>query len=97
MDKKNTGPENPFLKNASREAAEQQKVLRETGPYMTLGIQLALSLAAFFGIGYWLDHTYHTGSLWTAIFSAFGAVSSLAYFIVTVIQLSKKEEANKKG
>jgi F0F1-type ATP synthase assembly protein I len=77
---------------SARDAAEQQQVMQETGPYLTLGIQLALSIAAFFGIGYWLDHHFHTGGLWTAIFTGFGACSSLAYFIIIVLRLSKKEE-----
>ncbi len=82
-----------ILKTTSaRDAAEQQQVMQETGPYLTLGIQLALTILAFFGIGYWLDHTYQTGSLWTAIFTGFGACSSLAYFIIIVLRLSKIEE-----
>ncbi len=77
---------------AQREMAEQQKALQETGPYMTLGIQLVLTILAFFGIGYWLDQHFKTGSLWTAIFAGFGAFASLTYFIVTVIQLQKQED-----
>jgi hypothetical protein len=77
---------------AQREMAEQQQALQETGPYMTLGIQLVLTILAFFGIGYWLDHHFKTGSLWTAIFAGFGAFSSLTYFIVTVIRLQKLDD-----
>jgi F0F1-type ATP synthase assembly protein I len=77
---------------AQREMAEQQKALQETGPYMTLGIQLVLTILAFFGIGYWLDHHFKTGSLWTAIFAGFGAFSSLTYFVVTVMRLQKQDE-----
>ena len=74
------------------EAAEQQKAIREVGPYMTLGIQMALSILVFCGIGYWLDHTFHTSPMWTTILTVFGAISGLAYFLVIVIQLSKKAE-----
>ncbi|HEY3874257.1 MAG TPA: AtpZ/AtpI family protein [Candidatus Kapabacteria bacterium] len=84
-------PEN-IPSRARREMLEQQKALQETGPYMTLGIQLVITILAFFGIGYWLDHHFHSGSLWMIIFTSFGVVSSLTYFIVTVIGLQKKED-----
>lgn len=85
-------PDDPKSRT-QKELIEQQKVLREMGPYMTMGIQLALTILAFFGLGYWLDKHYLTGSLWTAICTSFGAVSALVYFVVTVLSLSKKEDA----
>ena len=81
-----------FKTTSAKDAAEQQQVLQETGPYLTLGIQLALSIIFFYGIGYWIDHSYGTGSRWSIIFVSFGAIASLAYFIVTVLRLSKIEE-----
>lgn len=78
---------------ARNEMLEQQKALQETGPYMTLGIQMVISVLVFFGIGYWLDHHFKTGSLWMVILTSFGAVSSLTYFIVTVIGLQKRDDA----
>ena len=75
-----------------REAADQQKVMREIGPYMTLGIQLVMTILVFFGIGYWLDNHFHSGSLWRSVCTGFGAFSSLVYFIVTVMRLTKNEE-----
>ena len=77
---------------AEREIIEQQKAMREMGPYMSLGIQLAVTILAFYGLGYWLDNTYHTGSLWKGVCTGFGAFSSLVYFVVTVLRLSKLEE-----
>ncbi len=76
--------------------AEQQKALQETGPYLTLGIQLVLTILAFFGIGYWLDHHFLTTPLWTAIFTSFGAIGSLAYFIITVLHLQKTSDTKAK-
>ncbi len=81
---------------ARREMAEQQEVLRETGPYLTLGIQLVLTILIFFGIGYWLDHHFNTTPLWIAISTTFGAISSLVYFIVTVLHLQKISEKKSK-
>ena len=85
------------LNRARREMAEQQKALQETGPYLTMGIQLVLTILAFFGIGYWLDHHFNTTPLWTAIMTTFGAVGSLSYFIVTVIHLQKIADSKAKS
>ncbi len=78
---------------AQREMADQQQVMRETGPYLTLGIQLVLTILVFFGAGYWLDHHFKTGSLWVAILTSLGAIASLVYFIVIAIGVQKKEDA----
>jgi F0F1-type ATP synthase assembly protein I len=78
---------------AQREMADQQEVMRETGPYLTLGIQLVLTILVFFGAGYWLDHHFETGSLWVAILTSFGAIMSLVYFIIIAIGLQKKDDA----
>jgi F0F1-type ATP synthase assembly protein I len=88
--------QSPFSPNVAKQAAEQAKVMQETGPYLTLGIQLVLTIGAFFGIGYWLDKHFLTSPLWTAIFTGFGAISGLTYFIVTVIRLQKNEETKAK-
>jgi F0F1-type ATP synthase assembly protein I len=69
--------------------------MKETAPYMTLGIQLALSIAAFCGVGLWLDSHFGTKPLWTAIFTTVGAIASLTYFIVTVLRLSRKTETKR--
>jgi hypothetical protein len=82
----------PTKSRLEREAAEQQKAMREMGPYMTLGIQLALTILVFFGIGYWLDNRFQAGNLWRVICTGFGAFASLVYFIVTVMRLTKNEE-----
>jgi F0F1-type ATP synthase assembly protein I len=85
--------QSPFSDKVAKEAADQAEVMREAGPYLTLGIQLVLTIGVFFGIGYWLDKHFATAPLWTAIFTAFGAVASLTYFIVTVIRLQKRDDA----
>ncbi len=77
--------------------ANQQKVLRETGPYLTLGIQLVLTILIFFGAGDWLDHHFHTTPLWIAVFTTLGSIAGLIYFIVTVLQLQKNSEKQAKN
>ena len=88
--------QSPFSQKISDQAAEQAKIMRETGPYLTLGIQMVLTIGVFFGIGYWLDKHFGTSPLWTAILSASGAVAGLIYFIVTVIRLQKSDDARRK-
>ncbi len=39
------------ITQAKRNMAEQQEVLRDMGPYMTLGIQLVLTILVFLGSG----------------------------------------------
>src|SRR5882724_9844404 len=68
-----------------RDAEEYQEAMKASGPYLTLGIQLAASIAAFCGIGYWLDSVNGTSPRWLGICAAAGAVLSLVYFILTVL------------
>ena len=74
------------------EEEQYSKAMRESGPYLTLGIQMAITVAAFSGLGYWLDNRFNTSPLWIAILSGLGAVMGLAYFLLTVTRLSKKDE-----
>jgi F0F1-type ATP synthase assembly protein I len=75
---------------SKQEHAEQQAIMQESSPYLTLGAQMAGSIAAFFGIGYWLDHHFGT-SFWIPTLTGLGAAASLTYFIVTVVRLGNKE------
>jgi F0F1-type ATP synthase assembly protein I len=96
QNKNNPTYAHPSLSSRMAEnAAEQNRAMRDVGPYLTLGIQMAASILIFFGIGYWLDRVFHTSSMWTIILTIFGAISGLAYFLVTVVRLSKKEETKR--
>ena len=81
-----------LVKLGSQEEHEaRQQVMQESAPYLTLGAQMAGSIAAFFGIGYWLDHHFGT-SFWIPTLTGLGAAASLAYFIITVVRLGEKEK-----
>ena len=82
----------PIVQFGSQADSEAyQKAMRESGPYLTLGIQMAVSIAAFTGIGYWIDSA--TGSnIWLGIMAGAGAVLSLVFFLVSVIKLSQRDE-----
>ena len=89
-----TGP--TFIpKRSSKEDADYQKAMTESGPYLTLGMQLAASLAAFAGIGWWIDSVNNSSPLWLGIMAGGGAVLSLTYFIMTTLRLSKLEETKR--
>lgn len=78
---------------------EQQSAYRAAGPYLTLGIQLAVTIVVLFFIGRFLDERFST-SPWLMIAALFvGCTGGLIKFIRTVTTLSKQddERARKKN
>lgn len=66
------------------------------GPFLTLGLQLALSVAVFFFIGYWVDGLLGTWP-WCTITGAFiGAVGGLIKFIREATALGRKADEEMK-
>jgi ATP synthase protein I len=62
------------------------------GPFLTLGIQLAIAVVAFFFLGRWLDGALGTAP-WLMIGGLFvGIVGGLAQFLRTASALGKKED-----
>ncbi len=82
--------------NPETDDSEYRKAMQENAPYLTLGIQMALTIAAFAGLGWWLDKQNGT-SFWIGICSGFGAVAGLGYFLLVVLRLEKKNEMKKKA
>jgi ATP synthase protein I len=67
------------------------------GPYLALGIQLALSVIVFFFIGRWLDDKFDT-SPWLMILGlVVGTAGGFIQFFRTVISLEKEEEKGGDG
>jgi hypothetical protein len=77
------------------DTADYQKAMQENAPYLTLGIQMALTIAAFAGLGWWLDKENGT-TFWIGICSGFGAVAGLGYFLLVVLRMENKKEKQKK-
>lgn len=65
---------------------QYQAALRENGPYLTLGMQMAMTTALGAGIGWWID-TKTGGSLWLGLGAGAGAVLGMTYFILVVIRM----------
>lgn len=85
----------PLINLPKKGGDEMQKAMEETGPYLTLGIQLAMFIALMAGAGYYVDKLNHSSPLWTGLLSGAGAVMGLTYFIMTALRLSKEEETKK--
>jgi F0F1-type ATP synthase assembly protein I len=69
---------------------DRNAAMKEVGPYLTLGFQLAMFVVIGVAIGWYLDKD--TGStLWTGLFAALGAVFGMIYFLRAVMRLGKKK------
>jgi F0F1-type ATP synthase assembly protein I len=68
-------------------------VLRGFAPFLTLGIQLALSIVAFFFLGKWLDGRFNT-SPWLMFGGLLiGGVGGMVKFITSVMKLGQQQDA----
>ena len=67
--------------------------LRGFAPFLTLGIQLALSIVAFFFLGKWLDGRFNT-SPWLMFGGLLiGVVGGMVKFITAVMKLGQQQDA----
>lgn len=65
---------------------------KEVGPYVTLGLQLAVTVGLMVFVGYWIDSKNGTSPLYTLIFSILGIASGLYNFLKTVFRYSEKDK-----
>jgi hypothetical protein len=88
-------PETSDPQHSSAETPEQrQQAMREVGPYITMGIQLAMFIGLGVLLGMYLDE--EGSSFWTGILAGAGAVMGLIYFLVSVTRLEKQREKQRK-
>ena len=67
--------------------------LQGFAPFLTLGIQLALSIVVFFFLGKWLDGRFNT-SPWLMIGGLLiGGVGGMVKFITSVMTLGQQQDA----
>ena len=71
--------------------AEYRQALKENGPYLTLGFQLAITIALGALIGWWIEGSDGNG-MGVGIGAGIGSVLGLGYFLKTVLMLEKKNE-----
>lgn len=72
------------------------KTLKEVGPYMGLGLQLAATIVVMILIGDWLDKKFEHNLLFTLIFAFAGIGIGMYNLIKTVTQLEKRKKTNEK-
>ena len=68
------------------------KSLRDVGPYLGLGLQLAVTIVAFVPIGSWLDDKFSQNYIFTLIAGVFGIGIGLYNLIRTVTYLEKRSK-----
>lgn len=68
------------------------ETMKDVSPYLTLGIQLAITVVVFFFLGKYADEYFGTKPWIMVSAIVFGAVGGLVKFFKTVIALGKKEE-----
>jgi F0F1-type ATP synthase assembly protein I len=72
-----------------------QRTLREVGPYLTLGIQLAAAVIVFFLIGWWLDTRQGTAPLFMLIGIVVGFVGGMIKFLKSISELTDKRSSGR--
>ncbi|HTY37573.1 MAG TPA: AtpZ/AtpI family protein [Bacteroidota bacterium] len=71
------------------------QILRQSAPYLTLGIQLAAGIVVFFLLGWWLDTKYDSSPMYKLVGLGVGMVGGLIKFLKTVVDLGKQETSAK--
>lgn len=65
---------------------------KDFGPFLTMGLQLAISVVVFFFIGYWLDGKFGTSPWCTIGGAALGATGGLIKFLREATRLGKQAD-----
>ncbi len=72
------------------------KSFKDAGPYLGLGVQLAATIVILILAGSWLDGKFNCSPWFTAILGLFGGFAGTYNLIKTVIEIGKKQDAEKK-
>ena len=65
------------------------KFYKEIGPYIGLGLQLAITVTVLVFLGLWLDGVFETTPILTVVFSFLGVFAGMYTFIKSVIKTGK--------
>ena len=69
------------------------KSLRDVGPYLGLGLQLAITIVAMVLLGSWLDKKFNLNYILTLVMGLFGIGIGLYNLIRTVTDLEKRNKS----
>ena len=65
---------------------------KDAGPYIGLGLQLAVTVTVSVFIGIWLDGKFDTKPTLTIIFAFFGVFAGMYTFIKSVLKASNEKK-----
>ena len=65
------------------------KIYREVGPYLGLGMQLTITVTVMVFVGIWLDEKFDLSPVFTIVFASIGVSAGLYNFIKSVINSGK--------
>jgi hypothetical protein len=74
---------------------QYQAALRENGPYLTLGMQMAMTIGLGAAVGWWIDRSNDT-SIWLGLGAGAGAVLGMTYFILVVVRMEGRRKQSEK-
>ena len=81
---------------SDEERPNWSKSVRDSGPLLGSGIEMAAAIVITYFVGRWLDGMWNSAP-WAMVISLFlGASAGLFQFIKTVLDVSKKELEKKK-
>ena len=69
------------------------KWARDFGPFLTLGLQLAITVVVFFLLGRWLDGKFGTSPWCMLAGLALGIVGGFIRFFKTAIEIGRRSDA----
>ena len=65
------------------------KIYQEVGPYLGLGMQLAITVTVMVFLGIWLDEKFNLSPILTIVFAMLGVFAGMYNFIKSVINSGK--------
>ena len=83
-------------KTGNSDESSLNKSFKDAGPYLGLGVQLAATIVIMILAGSWLDEKFNYSPWFTVVLGLFGGFAGTYNLIRTVIQLGKKQDAEKK-
>jgi ATP synthase protein I len=75
---------------------EIRGTLREYGPYLSLGFQLAAAVIVFYFIGTWVDKHYGTSPIGMLVGATIGMVGGFIKFFKSINSLIEQEDRVRK-
>ncbi len=67
--------------------------LKEVGPYLGIGVQLAATIILMVIIGQWLDQKFEKDYLFTIVFAILGVASGMYNLLRTLNYLEKRKKS----